>query len=63
MSSGKSRKFIYLTPDDEKRLKERTDKLIMNYSAYITELIMWDNQLGLIEACRDGKIRPAGGIK
>jgi len=63
MSSEKSRKFIYLTPDDQERLEARTKELIMTYSAYVTELIMWDNQLGLIEACRDGKIRPAGGIK
>ena len=56
MSSGKSRKFIYLTPDDQERLKDRTDNLIMNASAYITELIMWDNQLKLIEKCREGKV-------
>ena len=56
MSSGKSRKFIYLTPDDQERLKDRTDKLIMNASAYITELIMWDNQLKLMEACREGNV-------
>ena len=57
MSSGKTRKFIYLTPDDKERLEARTAELLMNASAYIAELIMWDSQLKLVENCRVGNIQ------
>jgi len=57
MSSKKTRKVIYLTEDDEERLQARTDRLLTSASAYISELIMWDNQLGLVEACREGLVK------
>ena len=57
MSSKKTRKVIYLTEDDEARLEARTGKLLTSASAYITELMMWDNQLELVEACREGLVR------
>lgn len=56
MSNKKNRKVIYLTADDEERLEARTGKLLVSASAYITELIMWDNQMELIEACREGLV-------
>ena len=57
MSSEKTRKGIYLTPTDSEKLAARASKLSMFQSGYIAELIMWDNQLKLIERCRDGKIK------
>ena len=57
MSSKKTRKVIYLTEDDEERLQARTGRLLTSASAYISELIMWDNQLGLVEACREGLVK------
>ena len=57
MSSEKTRKGIYLTPTDSEKLAARANNLSMFQSGYIAELIMWDNQLKLIERCRDGKIK------
>lgn len=57
MSSKKTRKVIYMTEDDQARLDKRMSKLSLSATAYIAELIMWDNQMGLIEACREGLIK------
>jgi hypothetical protein len=54
VSSEKQRKVIYMTEDDQARLDKRMKKLSTSATAYISELMMWDNQLGLIEACREG---------
>lgn len=56
MSSIKFKKTIYVTAEDQARIKKRAKELGMSQSAYLTELSMWEARHGLLPRLRDGSI-------
>ena len=52
----KNKKMIYVTDEDQARIKKRAKELGMSQSTYLTELAMWEARYKLLPRIRDGSI-------
>lgn len=59
MKTNRKRFTIYMTDEDKKRVKIRAATVARNMSDYLSELVMWDNRMKLIERLRNGEIKDA----
>lgn len=56
MSSEKQKLVAYMTAEDKQRVEERARTVNRNMSDYVSELVMWDAQLNLVERARRGEL-------
>lgn len=56
MSIPKERTTFHLTRVDRDIIKKRASEVGRSMSDYIAELVMWDNNLRVIEHAREGSI-------
>ena len=57
MPISKIRTTLYFSPIDKKAMKKRASELNKTMSEYVTELVMWDSKLRLIENVRENNAK------
>jgi len=56
LQHSKTRLTIYVTDKDKDSIRQRSSQIGRSMSDYLSELVMWDKRLALIEHAREGTL-------